>query len=87
MNRKFVIFALSATIASLAGCTDAMQGKIKALGNPARIECYSGGVLIYDGRSTGKVVSEKNSDGYFFVDAEDGRTREVSGNCVVTYDK
>jgi hypothetical protein len=68
------------------GCTDATLGKLDALGNTAKIQCYSGGVLIYEGKSTGKVKSENGSDGYFFR-AEDGFMREVSGDCIVTYDK
>jgi len=70
----------------LMGCTEAEMAKIGALGNAAKIKCYSGGVVIYEGRSTGKVSSEANSDGYFFRDADDQRLKEVSGNCVITYD-
>ena len=68
------------------GCTDARWGKFTALGNPASVLCYSGGKLIYSGKSTGKVVSEASSDGYFFRDAKSGKVMEVSGNCVITYD-
>ena len=67
------------------GCTDARCSKITSLGDSAEIECYSGGKLIYKGKSTGKVSSEKSSDGYFFLDAKDQRLKEVSGNCVITY--
>lgn len=81
-----VLFLVLAACILLAGCTDATVGKLKALGSSAHIECYSGGTLIYDGRSTGKVKSETNSDGYFFVDRETGLPMEVSGNCVITYD-
>lgn len=75
-----------ALILPTAACTDAEKGKFDALGNAARIQCYSGGELIYDGKSTGKVMSEQGSDGYFFR-AEDGFMREVSGDCIITYDK
>lgn len=68
-------------------CTDASMAKKMNLGNSASVRCYSGGVLIFEGRSTGKVMSEKNSDGYFFKDASDNRLKEVSGNCVIVYDK
>lgn len=67
------------------GCTDAEVGKLKALGDPASVKCWSGGQLIYDGVSTGKVESEAQSDGYYFIDAKTGRPMEVSGNCVIVY--
>ncbi len=36
--------------------------------------------------STGKVESSDSSDGYFFVDAKDNKLKEVSGNCIITYE-
>lgn len=82
---------LSPLIAALAvlglGCTDAQRGKIIALGSPAAIQCYSGGVLIYKGRSTGKVGSEENSDGYYFRDKKTNRPMEVSGDCIIVYEE
>jgi len=67
------------------GCTDATFGKFASLGNSAHVKCYSGGELIYEGNSTGKVISEQSSDGYFFRDQQSGDMMEVSGNCVITY--
>lgn len=69
-----------------AGCTDAQRGKVWALGDSAKVECYSGGVLIYSGISSGKLSSEQQSDGYNFVDEKTDKFMEVSGNCVITYD-
>lgn len=68
----------------LAGCSDGEWGKLAALGDPAHVVCYSGDTMIYDGWSTGKITSEANSDGYFFVDAKTKLLVEVSGNCVIT---
>lgn len=67
-------------------CTDATCGKMFALGDSASVECWSGGQLIYKGKSSGKVLSEATSDGYFFKDMKDGKFKEVSGNCVISYD-
>ena len=39
---KHASIIAAATLALLAGCTDAQLGKIKALGNTAKIQCYSG---------------------------------------------
>lgn len=66
-------------------CTDAQMGKINALGGSASVKCYSGERLIYEGESTGKVSSSESSDGYYFVDKADQKLKEVSGNCVITY--
>jgi len=78
------ILLITALILS-TGCTDAFISKIDALGEAANISCWSGGELIYQGKSTGKVVSPENSDGYQFRDAETQKLTEVSGNCVITY--
>ena len=79
---RFIIVLL---IFILVGC-DAYIGKFKNLGNNAGIKCWSGGLLIFEGRSSGKVLSEKNSDGYFFKDVKDNKFKEVSGNCVIVYE-
>lgn len=71
----------------LVGCTDAGMGKFTALGNKATVMCWSGDTVIFNGRSTGKVRTEENSDGYFFVDSASKQTVEVSGNCVIKYDR
>lgn len=70
---------------SLGACTDAQRGKLSAYGGSAKITCYSGTKMIYQGESTGKVTSEASSDGYFFVDKADNKLKEVSGNCVIEY--
>lgn len=74
------------SILLLSGCTDAGNSKLFSYGDSATITCYSGGKEIYKGKSTGKVMSEKDSDGYFFKDASDKKLKEVSGNCVISYD-
>lgn len=71
---------------TLVACTDTTRSKIAAYGESAAVKCYSGGVLIYDGRSTGKVMKEDTgADGYAFRDAKTGELKEVSGDCNVTY--
>src|SRR5215475_7384668 len=71
---------------ALMGCTSADLSALGALGHPAQITCYSGGVAVYKGRSTGIVSNEKNSDGFYFTDAATNRLTEVSGMCVFVYD-
>ena len=82
MKRLIIIIGLII----LSSCTQAQRGKLYSLGENAKVECWSGGTLIYSGISTGKVSSEESSDGYHFYDKATGKYMEVSGNCVITYD-
>ena len=66
MNMKYLLVLI---LLPLAGC-DAIVGKFKALGGKATIRCYSAELLIYEGRSTGKVQSSAQSDGYYFIDEQ-----------------
>ena len=74
---------LIAMVASLAACTDAKIKQFTTLGDPGEITCYSGGEVIYEGKSTGKINSEQHSDGWFFEDASTHKLIRVSGDCVI----
>lgn len=65
-------------------CTDAELQQYRALGDSGHITCYSGGKVIYDGGSTGKIATESGSDGWFFKDANTGKLVRVSGDCLIT---
>lgn len=80
---KLTIAALVICLASVTGCTDAQVSQWTALGEPATVDCYSGGKLIYHGKSTGKVASEKQSDGWLFKEAGSDAQIRVSGDCVI----
>lgn len=69
-----------------SGCSNANRAAISAWGRRHDIKCYSGGVIIYQGHTTGKVENEDHSDGYYFQDAETNKLVTVSGNCVITVD-
>ena len=69
---------------SVIGCTDAQRAKVGGLGDEFKIEMYSGGVLVKEWTSTGKVSNEENSDGYYFRDKETGKLIEVSADVVIT---
>jgi len=45
------------------GCTDASVKQFTTLGSKATIICYSGGKVIYEGKSTGKIKTEQGGDG------------------------
>lgn len=78
---KTVMIGLAVVV--LAGCTDARKAKFTALGSAGEITCYSGGSVIYKGRSTGKIETEEQSDGWYFQDAQEGKLIRVSGDCVI----
>lgn len=78
------IFILSFLLLSTSAC-DSTVAKLEAFGGSAHVTCYSGTEVIYEGFSSGKVLSEEGSDGYFFRDSKTGRAMEVSGNCVIDY--
>jgi hypothetical protein len=68
---------------TVIGCSDGSISKLTSYGESRSIKCYSAEKLIYSGTSTGKIQSEKSSDGYYFREKESGRLMEVSGNCVI----
>jgi hypothetical protein len=78
------LLALSLLVAlSAAGCTQAEMERYAALGKESHVICYSGGEVIYDGWSTGRVISPQNSDGWQFEEKSSGNLVEVSGDCVL----
>lgn len=74
------------SILSLTACTDTGRASLSAYGNPATVTCYSGGTVIFKGRSTGRVQSTEQSDGWEFKDAGTGKFTRISGTCVVIHD-
>jgi len=68
---------------ALLACTDTERASWKAVGEPGHITCYSGGQVIFDGQSTGKIETENHSDGWKFMDAKNNRLVRVSGDCVI----
>ena len=70
-------------VALLPGCTCAQMAQITSLGSPGSIQCFSGGKVIYEGRSTGKISTEQGSDGWYFEDSETGKLVRVGGDCLI----
>jgi len=71
-------------VLTLFACQDSEIAEWNALGDPGNITCYSGGQVIYDGVSTGKIATEQGSDGWKFMDSKTDRLVRVSGDCVIT---
>ena len=80
--RRLAVVLVAAMAAT--SCTDAGWDNFATLGDPHKVELYSGGVKVREWRSTGKVQTEGQSDGYIFRDAETGDFVRVTGDCVVT---
>ena len=82
----------AATLILLAGALiiqsldHAVYSERNALGGSAHIECWSGGVKIFDDHSLGAIRNETYRDGRFFKSKVDGFFKEVPSNCVITYD-
>lgn len=74
---------LSIVLTALAACTDAELAQMSALGNEGHIRCFSGGKLIYEADSTGKIATEDKSDGWYLKDKRTGLLVRVSGDCVI----
>ena len=72
------------TLILLSACSDTGRARFNALGSSAHVVCYSGGEVIYDGYSKGRVYSPENSDGWSFKDKDSGMLIEVSGDCILS---
>lgn len=79
--KKLALAALVIT-AVLTSCTDAVQSKIGGYGSTYTVKVLGPDtVIVY--HSTGKVISEDKSDGYYFEDASTHKLVEVSGSVII----
>jgi len=85
MKKLTLAAALLVAAAPLSGCTDASLAGIAAYGDEARVTCFSGGEVIADEYSTGRVLNAANSDGYEFKSSSTGRLVQFSGDCIIDY--
>lgn len=84
-NMKTLYTILTITFLTLSmSCTDAGRAKIGGYGDKFKIEMYSGGQKVREWTSSGKVLSEEHSDGYYFNDTVTGKLTEISGDVVIT---
>ena len=68
----------------MSSCTDAARSKIGGYGDEFTVQMYSGGILVREWTSSGKVKSEEGSDGYYFMDKLTNQLVEVAGDIVIT---
>jgi len=77
-----LLFTVLTIMASMVSCTDAEQSKLGGYGDTFTIKVLGPDTIITY-HSTGKVISEKQSDGYYFTNRENGKLVEVSGNIII----
>jgi hypothetical protein len=77
-----MLFTLLTIMASMVSCTDAEKSKLGGYGDTFTVKVLGPDTVITY-HSTGKVISERESDGYYFTNRETGKLVEVSGNIII----
>lgn len=83
---SLTLIALSLLVGSLVvapACTSGNQAAFNAWGQPHHVKQFSGGILIGEWDSVGK-INETASDGYYFQDAKTGKLISLSGTVQIT---
>lgn len=76
------MISLVAIATLMSSCTDAELGKMGGFGETYTVKVLGPDTVITY-HSTGKVLSEKSSDGYYFTSKETGKLVEVSGAVII----
>ena len=80
-----VVLFIAIVIDGSTSCTDAKLAKVGGLGDEFTIEMINcDGSVARTWISTGKVSSEANSDGYYFMEKGTDKLIEVTGRVVIT---
>ncbi len=82
-KRILSVFLLSVALTA-SGCSNADISGVKAWGAKHHVKQYSGGVLIGEWDSTGKIENETHSDGYYFEDVKTKKIVRISGDVQIT---
>ena len=82
--KKVSFIGLLSLVLIANSCTDAEKGKYSNFGNKFKVELVSGGIVVRSWISTGKVSSESQSDGYYFIDSKTSKLVEISGDIIIT---
>ncbi|MEG1311746.1 MAG: hypothetical protein RSD47_07040 [Romboutsia sp.] len=82
---KKVLFSAIFIIGIFSSCTDSRMAKFQSLGSRHSVELLDcSGNVIRKWISTGKVLSEAKSDGYYFTDEASVKLIEVTGTLIIT---
>ena len=77
-----MLFVLLTIMATMVSCTDAEKSKLGGYGDTFTVKVLGPDTVITY-HSTGKVISEEHSDGYYFTNRETGKLVEVSGTIII----
>lgn len=77
-----VLLAMALGLA-LTSCTDAKRASMFNYGETAYIKCYSGGQVIFEDQSTGKVL-QLDGDGITYKSAKTNKYVRAFADCIVT---
>lgn len=80
MKKTAIVFI---ALIAISGCTDAERASLFAYGDEAWVTCYSGGAVIFQQQSTGK-VAQLDGDGITFKSKADGSYVRAFADCIVT---
>jgi hypothetical protein len=64
-------------------CSSRTKASYSAWGSDAEIACFSGGVLILQGKSDGKVFQEESGSGYSWQDKASGKLLRSNADCII----
>ena len=84
IKHALIIFTSLIVVPFVFSCSGADSAKFFSNASKHKIQLYSGGVMVREWVSTGRVQNEKNSDGYYFKDLTTGKLVCVSGDVVIT---
>lgn len=69
----------------MMSCTDAGIAKLGGYGDEFKVQLVNcDGSITHEWISSGKVLSEETSDGYYFNDKTTGNLIEVTGTLIIT---
>ena len=74
---------MTLSLVIFSGCMRAEMARISAIGSDHKILVYSGGNLVKEFHSVGKVLTEQDSDGWYFLNKETNKLTRVSGTVIV----
>ena len=81
MKKVFLLL----TIPFAMSCTNSGMARLGGFGSDFKIELINcDGSIAKTYVSSGKVRSEKNSDGYYFLDKKNNVLVELTGNLIIT---
>ena len=83
MKKHLTLMLAIIGVAALAACSDAELAKLWANGKKHRVSLYSGGKLIGQWETSGKIENEDRSNGYYFNDDKTGKLVMINGDVII----